>query len=101
MTQTLQNNDKFQELTDKLESLNQVSSQIDEIETNCKNSFKKLSLARNFAEIDNKILEFSLQNLNNNGDFLFSLLNLETKRLRFKEQSNKCNSKKTKIKIST
>ncbi|MEY3370520.1 MAG: hypothetical protein RLZZ361_1190 [Cyanobacteriota bacterium] len=91
----------FQELTDKLELLNILSEASDKIEENCKLGFKKLSLSRSFAEIDNKILDYSIQNLDNDKDFLFSLLNLETKRLRFKEQTNKCNSKKTKIKIST
>jgi len=93
MKETLQTNDNFQGMSEKLELLNVLSEASEKIEDNCKLSFKKLSLSRSFAEIDNKILDFS--------DFLFSLLNLETKRLRFKEQTNKCNSKKTKIKIST
>jgi hypothetical protein len=101
MNKTLQTNDKFQGMTEKLELLNILSSASDKIEENCKLSFKKLSLSRSFAEIDNEILDYSLKNLDKDQDFLFSLLNLETKRLRFKEQTNKCNSKKTKIKIST
>jgi hypothetical protein len=101
MKETLQTNDNFQGMSEKLELLNVLSEASEKIEDNCKLSFKKLSLSRSFAEIDNKILDFSLKNLNSDKDFLFSLLNLETKRLRFKEQTNKCNSKKTKIKIST
>ena len=101
MNKTLQTNDKFQGMTEKLELLNILSSASDKIEENCKLSFKKLSISRSFAEIDNEILDFSLKNLDKDQDFLFSLLNLETKRLRFKEQTTKCNSKKTKIKIST
>lgn len=101
MNKTLQTNDKFQGMTEKLELLNILSSASDKIEENCKLSFKKLSLSRSFAEIDNEILDYSLKKLDKDQDFLFSLLNLETKRLRFKEQTNKCNSKKTKIKIST
>lgn len=94
-------NESFESLTDKFEDLNTLSQNVEAVELSCKLSFKKLSISRTFAEIDNKILDFSLQNSNNNGDFLFSLLNLETKRLRFKEQTNKCTSKKAKIKIST
>jgi hypothetical protein len=101
MKETLQTNDNFQGMSEKLELLNVLSEASEKIEENCKLSLKKLSLSRSFAEIDNKILDFSLKNLNSDKDFLFSLLNLETKRLRFKEQTNKCNSKKTKIKIST
>lgn len=94
-------NETFESLTNKFEDLNTLSQTLDEVEMNCKLSFKKLTISRSFADIDNKILDFSLQNSNNDGDFLFSLLNLETKRLRFKEQTNKCISKKAKIKIST
>jgi hypothetical protein len=101
MKETLQSNDNFQGMTEKLELLNVQSEASEKIEDNCKLSFKKLTISRSFAEIDNKILDFSLKNINSDKDFFFSLLNLETKRLRFKEQTNKCNSKKTKIKIST
>jgi hypothetical protein len=101
MNKTIETNDKFHEMTEKLEVLNLLSAATDKIEENCKLSLKKLSITRSFADIDNKILDYSLENLDKDKDFLFSLLNLETKRLRFKEHTTKCNSKKTRIKIST
>jgi len=101
MNNTIETKENYQGLVEKLELLNLLSEASEKIQENCKISLKKLSTARAFADIDNKILDYSLKNINQEEDFLLKLINLETKRLRFKEQTTKCNSKKTKIKIST
>ncbi len=71
-------------------------------ENSCKVSIRKLILAKNFAQIDNDILELSLEAANNSSTFFSNLLYLEAKRLRFKEEAFKCAEKtknRTKIKI--
>lgn len=95
------NTDKFEKLTESLIGFNEVVEESRDIEKTCKIGFKKLVLARSFAEIDNKILSSSMGKNGTDANFLTDLIYLETKRLRFKEQTNKCTSKKTKVKIST
>lgn len=72
------------------------------IESTCKIGFKKLRLAKNFAQIDDDILNLSLEAAISTGGFFTDLLYLEAKRLRFKEEALKCIEKtKSRTKIRT
>ncbi len=72
------------------------------IESNCKIGFKKLRLAKNFAKIDDDILNLSLESSKTSGVFFTDLLYLEAKRLRFKEEALKCIEKtRSRTKIRT
>lgn len=69
------------------------------IEEKCKLGFRKLKLAKDFAQIDNDILDLSLKT-EASIEFFTQILNLEARRLRFKEEALKClktTSKKSKI----
>jgi len=69
------------------------------IEDLCKQGFKKLKLAKSFAKIDDDILNLSLET-EASISFFTGILNLEAKRLRFKEEALKClktTTKKSKI----
>ncbi len=57
-------------------------------------SMKKLVDARQFCEIDHKILGLSI-NDSVSGDYFSELLSLESKRLKFKEDITGCKKEKT------
>ncbi|MDA0772995.1 MAG: hypothetical protein O3C63_08640 [Cyanobacteria bacterium] len=69
------------------------------VEELCKRGIKKLKLAKHFAKIDDDILNLSLKT-EASISFFTGILNLEAKRLRFKEEALKClktTTKKSKI----
>lgn len=85
-----QDNDNFDKLITKLEELN-GSSKLGDITQKCLNSLKKLKIARSFSDIDDQIFKLGLNKLESSkSDFFTQLLQLETKRLKFKEESSKC-----------
>lgn len=70
---------------------NERSSQLTDIAEICKSNFKKLSLVKKFSEIDEDILNYEVNNIEEYGaDFFSGILAFETTRLRFKEEINKC-----------
>jgi hypothetical protein len=85
-----QNKTDFNKLIEGLEELNS-SENIGDIAQNCLKSLKKLKLARRFSKIDDEIFKLGLNKIDaNKSDFFTELLYLETKRLKFKEESSKC-----------
>jgi hypothetical protein len=96
---TTEMNEEFNNLIDKLESLNKGSN-MGEATQKCLNSLKKLKTARRFAKIDEQIFKLGLNKIEaDKSDFFTELLYLETKRLKFKEESTKCLENQKAIKI--
>lgn len=85
-----QNKTDFNELIENLEELNS-SENIGDIAQNCLKSLQKLKTARRFSKIDDQIFKLGLNKIEaDKSDFFTELLYLETKRLKFKEESTKC-----------
>ena len=93
-----QNKAKYSEILAQMEELN-LGADMSDLTQKCLNSLKKLKLTRAFAKIDDEIFSLGLDNLENNKtDFFTDLLYLETSRLKFKEEVNKClSSQKTQV----
>ncbi|MDD9898254.1 MAG: hypothetical protein OXU45_04545, partial [Candidatus Melainabacteria bacterium] len=71
-----------------LEDFLQTENKAKSAAENCLKGLKKLRLAKHFAEIDDEILELSLATEESIG-FFTQILNLEAKRLKFKEEALK------------
>lgn len=85
-----QNTTDFNKLIENLEELNS-DKEVGDIAQNCLKSLKKLKLARKFSSIDDQIFHLGLNKIEaDKSDFFTELLYLETKRLKFKEESTKC-----------
>lgn len=93
--------EKFEKLLNEFKELEELSQKIDETELACRISLQKIKIAREFAKIDEIILNKSLEASANSGQFFSDILFLEAKRLRFKEEASKCIQTKTRSKIST
>lgn len=90
----------YAELLEDMTAMNQQESS--DIEEKCLNSLKKLKITRKFSTIDENILNVTINSIDNSNVFFTELLNLETKRLRFKEESSKCpNQTQVRSKISS
>ena len=85
-----QNKTDFNKLIEGLEELNS-SKDMGETAQKCLKSLQKLKIARRFAKIDDEIFRLGLNKIEaDKSDFFTELLYLETKRLKFKEESTKC-----------
>lgn len=90
--------ERFDELIQKFSTETDLETTVTNLELRCKIGLKKLGIMREFTEIDSEILDLSINNESGcSVDFLSSLLALETKRLKFKEEVAKCLENKTKI----
>lgn len=89
--------EKFQELINKFSKENELENADTSIENLCKVGIRKLGISKEFARIDDAILNLSLEHNDASINFLSALLNFETTRLRFKEEVSKCLKSKAKI----
>lgn len=93
----------FNSLIEGLEELNteaNLSKDLGENAQKCLNSLKKLRIARDFSKIDEEIFKLALNKIDSKqSDYFTELLYLETKRLKFKEESAKCLQNQKTIKI--
>ena len=86
---------EYLELIEGLKNLNSEQN-IGDVTQKCLNSLTRLKLARKFSKIDDEIFQLALKKLDSTQtDFFIELLNLETKRLKFKEEISKCPQKQT------
>jgi hypothetical protein len=86
---------EYLELIEGLKNLNSEQN-IGDVTQKCLNSLTRLKLARKFSKIDDEIFQLALKKLDSaQTDFFIELLNLETKRLKFKEEISKCPQKQT------
>lgn len=86
---------EYLELIEGLKNLNSEQNIGDDTQK-CLNSLTRLKLARKFSKIDDEIFQLALKKLDSaQTDFFIELLNLETKRLKFKEEISKCPQKQT------
>lgn len=93
--------EKFENLLKEFKDLDLNLLDIEDAELACKISLQKIKIARNFAKIDETILNMSLEAELDSSQFFSEILFLEAKRLRFKEEAAKCIQTKTRSKIST
>jgi len=100
-TRTENNLEKYENLIKRFVELKAEAKSSNSAELECKISLQKLRIAREFAEIDESILNISLKQDPSNSQFFSEILFLETKRLRFKEEASKCIQTRTRPKIST
>lgn len=78
----------YQEISKALTDLNtSVSS---DLASKCLNGIKKLGLVYKFSQIDDEILDTYMRGEPQNNAVLTEIIYLETNRLRFKEEVNKC-----------
>ena len=93
--------EKYEALIKQFIELEELAKKSDSVEMDCKISLQKLKLTREFADIDESILNVSLKQGSTDSKFFSEILFLEAKRLRFKEEALKCIQTRTKTKIST
>ena len=94
-----QNKTDYNELIEDLKVLNS-EAELGETAQKCLKSLQKLKIARRFSKIDDQIFKLGLNKIEaDKSDFFTELLYLETKRLKFKEESTKCLDNQKAIKI--
>jgi hypothetical protein len=96
--------EKLDKITEEFISTNEESENaLSPIEL-CKLGIRKIRLAKEFSGIDEQILNYSSEtNIQNgfNAEAFSAILSLESRRLTFKEEANKCRNQETFIKTKT
>ena len=96
MTEGTKITDKFEKIKEELATENDLSNQCSDVATACKIGFRKLRLAKEFSQIDEKLINLSNSD-KGSMDFFSGILSLEAKRLAFKEEALKCQTNKIQI----
>jgi hypothetical protein len=93
---------KYQGLYRSLVSINEklAACHNDELRLKSTLGFKKISVLKKFASIDRDILKLQLNNSHDSSNFFSDILNLETLRLKFKEEVSKCHKTQPQIKLN-
>lgn len=89
---------KYDKLIEEIIVENELARQSSDLDKLCKIGLRKLRLTKEFAQIDEKILEVSGSD-SSTSDFFSEILYFESKRLTFKEEALKCESSKIRMKI--
>lgn len=96
--------ERLDQITEEFISVNEAcDAALSPIEM-CKLGIKKIRLVKEFSFVDEKILNFSSStNIQNsfNAEAFSAILSLESRRLTFKEEAEKCRNQETFIKTRT